>query len=66
MSYQISRSIGLLVEEKHRIAFQNGSHGYHLGFLIGIILAILNLQVALKLPTMFRVNRLRDVGEVVI
>ena len=36
--------------------FQDSGHGGHLGFLIGIILAILYLQVTLMLPTKFRVN----------
>ena len=38
-------SIGLLVQEKKRkIDFQDGGHGSHLGFLIGMILAIFDLQ----------------------
>ena len=38
------KSIGLSVQAKNRkIGFQDGSHGGHLGFLIGTILAILPL-----------------------
>ena len=49
-------SIGLLVQEKKRkIDFQDGHHG-SLGFRIGTILAIFDLQVILMLPTKFRVN----------
>ena len=37
-------SIGLSVQEKKRkIAFQDGCHGGHLGFLISTILAIFDL-----------------------
>ena len=39
-------SIGLSVQEKKRkIDFQDGCHGGHLGFPIGMILAIFDLQV---------------------
>ena len=45
-------SIGLSVQEKKRkIDFQDGSHGGHLGFPIGTILAIFDLQVTLMVPT---------------
>ena len=45
-------SIGLSVQEKKRkINFQDSSHGSHLGFLTGTILAIFNLQVTLMFPT---------------
>ena len=58
-------SIGLSVQEKKRkIDFQDGDHGGHLGFPIGIILAILNQQVTLMLPTKYRVNWPRGVGGV--
>ena len=44
-------SIGLLVQEKKRkIDFQDGGH---LGFPIGTILAIFDLQVTLMLPSKF-------------
>ena len=42
--------------EEAKIDFQDGRHGSHLGFPIGTILAIFNLQVTLMLPTKFRVN----------
>ena len=51
------KSIGLSVQEKKRkIDFQNSSHGDHLGFLIGTILAIFDLEVTLMLPTKIQVN----------
>ena len=47
-------SIGLSVQEKKRkIDFQDGGH---LGFPIGMILAIFDLQVTLMLPSKFGVN----------
>ena len=46
-----------------KIDFQNGVHGGHLGFPIGTILAIFDLQVTLMLPTRFRVNWLLGLGE---
>ena len=50
-------SIGLSVQEKKRkIDFQDGGHGGHLGFLIGTILAIFDLQVTLMLPSKFGIN----------
>ena len=39
-------------EGETKLDFQNGSHGGHLGFLIGTILAIFDLQVT----PMLRVN----------
>ena len=36
--------------------FQHGCHCGHLGFLIGMILAIFDLQVTLMLPTKFHFN----------
>ena len=58
-------SIGLSVQEKKRkIDFQDGHHGGHLGFPIGTILAIFDLQVTLMLPTKYRVNWPRGVGGV--
>ena len=51
------KSIGLLVQEKKRkIYLQDGCHGGHLGFTIGTILAIFDLQVPLMLSTKFQVN----------
>ena len=50
-------SNGLSVQEKkQKIDFQDGHHGSHLGFLIGTILAIFDLQVTPMPPTMFGVN----------
>ena len=50
--------------EKRKIDFQDGGHGGHLGFLIGTILAIFDIQVIPMLPTKYRVNWPRGVGEV--
>ena len=36
--------------------FQDGHHGGHLRFLIGMILAIFDLQATRMLPIKFRVN----------
>ena len=50
-------STGLSVQEKKpKIDFQDGCHGGHLGFPIGTILAIFDLQVTLMLPSKFGVN----------
>ena len=49
-------------EAKNRI--QDGSHGGHLGFPIGTILAIFDLQVTPMLPTKYQVNWPRGVGGV--
>ena len=50
-------SIGFWVQEKKRkIDFQDGSHGRHLGFPIGMIWAIFDLQVTPMLPSKFGVN----------
>ena len=58
-------SIGLSVQEKNRIIdFQDGGHVGHLGFPIGTILAIFDLQVTPMLPTKYRVNWPRGVGGV--
>ena len=43
-------------EKKLKIDFQDGHRGSHLGFSIGMTLAIFDLQVAPILPTKFRVN----------
>ena len=45
-----------LGEEAKTIDFQDGRHGGHLGFPIGTILAIFDLQVTLMLPNKFGVN----------
>ena len=44
------KSIGLSVQEK-RIDFQDGCYGGHLGFPMGTILAIFDLQITVMLPT---------------
>ena len=41
---------------EENIDFQDGCHGGHLGFPIGTILPIFDLQVAPMLPTKFGVN----------
>ena len=43
-------------EKKLNIDFQDGGHGGHLGFPIGTILAVFDLQAILKLPSKFGVN----------
>ena len=43
-------------ERKFKIDFQDGSNSGHLGFPIGTILAIFDLQVSLILPTKFKAN----------
>ena len=50
------KSIGLFVQKKGSIDFQDGGHGGHLGFCIGTILAIFDLQVTPMLQTKFQVN----------
>ena len=50
-------SNGFSVQKKKRkIDFQDGGHGGHLGFPIGTILAIFDLQVTLMVPSKFWVN----------
>ena len=46
----------LFQEKKRKIDLQDGPHGSHLGFAIGTILAFLDLQATLMLPTKFQVN----------
>ena len=51
------KSISLSVQEKKRkTGFQDGRHGGHLGFQIGTILIIFDLQVTPMLPSKFGVN----------
>ena len=50
-------------EKKRKIDFQDGGNGGHLGFPIGTILAIFDLQVTLMLPSKFGVNCLFSSGE---
>ena len=57
-------SIGFSVQEKKRkIDFQDGCHGGQLGFPIGRILAIFDLQVTLMLPSKFGINWPSGSGE---
>ena len=49
-------------EKKLKIAFQDGCHGAHPGFTIGMILAIFDLQVTPMPPTKFGVNWLLGLG----
>ena len=57
-------STGLSVQEKkQKINFQDGCHDSHLGFPIGTILAIFDLQVTPMLPFMFGVNWFLGSGE---
>ena len=60
---QVSKPLGSGEEAKKR-DFQDGGHGGHLGFSIGLTLAIIDLQVTPILSTKFRVNWPRGVGEV--
>ena len=39
-----------------KIDFEDGGHGGHLGFLIRVILAYVDLQVSPMLPTKYQVN----------
>ena len=54
----------MVQEKKRKIDFQAGGHGGHLGFPIGTILAIFDLQVTPMLPTKYQVNWPRGVGGV--
>ena len=49
--------------EEAKIDFQDGHHGGHLGFPIGMILAVFDLQVTLLLPTRFQVKWTFGSGE---
>ena len=56
--------MGLSVQEKKRkIYFHDDGHDNHLGFPIGTIFAIFDLQVIPMLPTKFQVNFLFGSGE---
>ena len=56
--------MGIYVEEeKRKIDVQDRGHGGHLGFAIGTILAVFDLQVVPILPTKFGVNWLFGSGE---
>ena len=58
--FRINWRLGL--GEEAKIDFQDGCHGGHLGFPIGMILAIFDLQVTLMLPSKFGVNWLLGLG----
>ena len=49
---------------QREIDFQNGHHGGHLGFSMGKILAMFDLEVSPMLPTKFQVNWPSGVGGV--
>ena len=51
--FEVNWPFGSGEEEKD---FQDGGHGGHLGFQIGTILAIFDLQVTPMLPSKFEVN----------
>ena len=56
-------STGLsLLEKNRKIVFQDGSHGGNLGFPIGMIVTIFDLQIAQIFHTKFRVPWPRCVG----
>ena len=62
--YQTSfQSIGLSVQEKFNVDFQNSCHGGHLGFPIRTILVTFDLQVTSVLPMKFRVDWIFGSGE---
>ena len=49
--------------EEAKMNFQKGRHGGHLGFPIGMILIIFDLQVTPMLPTKFQDSRSFGSGE---
>ena len=51
VSYQVSSQMAFQFKRSEKIDFQGGRHGGHLGFPIGKILAIFNLQVTPMFPT---------------
>ena len=55
-SNKVSSQLTFRFRRRSELDFQNSSHGGHLGFLIGSILAISYLQVTLVLPTRIQVN----------
>ena len=50
-------------KKRRKIHFQDGCHGGHLGYPIGTILAIFDLQVTPMSPTKFGVNWPFGAGE---
>ena len=64
VSYQVSSQLDFRFRRRSRkIYFKDGCHGGHLGFPIGTILGILDLQVTQMLPTKFGVYWLLGLGE---
>ena len=59
--FEVSWLLGL--GEEVKIDFQDGCNGGHLGFPIGTILPIFDLQVTLMLPSKFGVNWLLGLEE---
>ena len=55
--------MGLPIQEKFKIDFQDGNCGGHLVFPIGTILAIFDLLVTSMILTKFQVNWPFDSGE---
>ena len=56
-SHQVSCQLAFRFRRRsEKIYFQDGGHGSHLGFPIGMILAIFYLQVTPIVPIKFRVN----------
>ena len=56
-------STGLSVQEKRKKDFQDGCHGGHLGYPIGMILAFFDLKVTPMSPMKFGVNWPFGAGE---
>ena len=50
------KSVGLSVQEKYQIHFQDGSCGSHVGFPMGMILVIFYLQITSLLPTCIKLR----------
>ena len=50
-------------EKKRKIDFRDGCHGGHLGYPIGMVLAVFDLQVTPMLPSKFGVNWPFDSGK---
>ena len=55
-SYQVSSQLAFGVRRRIEIDFQDGHHDSHLGFTIGTILAIFDLEVTPMLLSKFGVN----------
>ena len=55
-SYQVSSHLAFRFRRRSELDFQDSRHVGHLGFPIGTILAISDLQVILMLPTKIQIN----------